>query len=47
MCLEVDLGAEGMAELLCAAVALLTQEVLLQEVLTQVCIVAVVLLGPT
>lgn len=38
--LEVDLRAEGMGELLCAAAALLTQEMLLPEVLTQVCIVA-------
>lgn len=46
MSLEVDLGAEGMGELLSAAAALLTQEVLLPEVLTQVGIVTIVVLGP-
>lgn len=45
--LEADLHAEGMAELLCTAAALLTQEALLWEVLTQGCIVAVVVLGPS
>lgn len=38
--LEVDLGAERMGELLSTAAALLTQEVLLPEVLTQISIVA-------
>lgn len=38
--LEVDLGAEGVGELLRAAAAFLTQKVLLPEVLTQVGIVA-------
>lgn len=38
--LEVNLGAEGMGELLGAAAALLAQEVLLPEVLTKICIVA-------
>lgn len=44
--LEVDLSAEGMGELLSAATALLTQEVLLPEMLTQVRIIAIVVLGP-
>lgn len=38
--LEVNLGAEGVGELLRAAAALLTQEVLLPEVLAQVGVVA-------
>lgn len=38
--LEVDLSAEGMGELLGTAAALLAQEVLLPEVLTQISIVA-------
>ena len=38
--LEVNLGAEGMGELLGAAATLLTQEVLLPEVFAQVGVVA-------
>lgn len=43
--LVVDLRAECMGELFCGAAALLTQVVALSEVLAQVLVIAVVLLG--